>query len=422
MLKKDNAFTLVELLAVIIILGIILVLAIPRVTNMIDKYRDKAYDIQIDNMVTKAKEYSLSYSDKIEWDGSIAYIKIKDLQDYDLLPNPLKNPKGGTFDSNEIVLTLVKDENSLIKYYKGELILLASKIEVAEGVDFKNEETSNEAYFYEGPNPNNWIEFGKIDSIPILWRIIKSNDEGIKIIYEGKRKHDNTPPEDNGRIIKIDNGDEIYAVPWNSLGGEYGSNKWEYPATLKDILDDWYTNILVINPNHIAPIKWCIGASGITDIGYPFNPVPLAHFLETECIGGTYDNLSGETTETFQGRTNKVTGIGLIRPSDYISTSDAETCTGSFWRREYDIDSGGYDCGEIEGISTNFLYKDKKWCWWTLNARAESSSNVWHVSFSGYVGTDYASNSCSIRPVLNLKPNIFYDKGEGTLVNPYTVK
>ena len=36
MLKRQDAFTLVELLAVIIILGIILVLAVPRVSDMIN--------------------------------------------------------------------------------------------------------------------------------------------------------------------------------------------------------------------------------------------------------------------------------------------------------------------------------------------------------------------------------------------------
>ena len=42
MIKKENGFTLVELLAVLVILGIIVAIAIPAVGNIIDNARGDA--------------------------------------------------------------------------------------------------------------------------------------------------------------------------------------------------------------------------------------------------------------------------------------------------------------------------------------------------------------------------------------------
>ncbi|MFA7515171.1 MAG: prepilin-type N-terminal cleavage/methylation domain-containing protein [Bacilli bacterium] len=404
MVVKNKAFTLVEILAVIIVLGIILALAVPRVISIIDKYKEKAYEIQKKNIVTAAKEYSLLHSGEIEWKNNIAYIRLGDLQAKGLLPSDVKNPKGGTFDPEEIVLTLVKDDNGLIKYYEGEYILsLASIIQNDIDTEEKNIGSSNQAWFYVGADPNNWLEFGTIDGVTILWRIIKSNNEGIKIIYEGKRKQDNTNPIDNGRIT-VD-GNNVFA--WDTSN----SNKWERPADFKAVLHNWYNNTLVINnrSKYIAPIKWCIGA-------IPYNnPTLLVTFLDNECA----NNYNG-----YPDKTDEAIGVGLIRPSDYISTSNAETCVGSYWTGEGSVEfnNQGRDCGKkLDGTVTNFLYKSA-YTWWTLNARASSASIVWRVDSTGDLFGYYASYAVGGRPVLNLKSDILHSEGTGTLTNPYTIK
>ncbi len=334
MTLKNKAFTLVELLAVIIILGIILALAVPRVISIIDKYKEKAYEIQKKNIVTAAKEYSLLHSGEIEWKNNIAYIRLGDLQAKGLLPNEVKNSKGGTFNPEEIVLSLIKDDNGLIKYHEGEYILsLASIIQNDIDTEEKNIGSSNQAWFYVGADPNNWLEFGTIDGVTILWRIIKSNNEGIKIIYEGKRKSDDTEPDDNGKI-----GDKA----WDTSN----SNKWEKPnnkfASLKGVLDNWYETLSDVS-QYIAPIHWCIGAvSGDFDPVYNiFLVTSLDTFLNNECADNY--NLDG-----FKDKTSSPTGIGLIRSSNYISTSADTSCTGA----------GNEACK-----NHNFLYKSVYTYW-----------------------------------------------------------
>lgn len=80
MLKNKKAFTLVELLAVIIILGIILVLAVPRVTTMITNFRDKAEVRQMDLIASAAEKYIVFETE----DQTITYpyvITLKQLED-----------------------------------------------------------------------------------------------------------------------------------------------------------------------------------------------------------------------------------------------------------------------------------------------------------------------------------------------------
>ena len=57
MKKEQNAFTLVELLAVIVVLAIVLIIAVPGVLSIINKTKDSAYDRQVDMIKNAAKNY-----------------------------------------------------------------------------------------------------------------------------------------------------------------------------------------------------------------------------------------------------------------------------------------------------------------------------------------------------------------------------
>ncbi len=95
---KNKGFTLIELLAVITILAIILVIAIPKIGNIIDSSRQSAYESQIKIIEDATKKYIVSYRRDIDWNENTADIFLYDLQEANLLPRPLKNPSGGFFD------------------------------------------------------------------------------------------------------------------------------------------------------------------------------------------------------------------------------------------------------------------------------------------------------------------------------------
>ncbi len=65
MLKKKNGFTLVELLAVIVILAIILAIAIPAITGLVANTRESAFESNV-KMLIKGIDYKL-----LEQPGSV---------------------------------------------------------------------------------------------------------------------------------------------------------------------------------------------------------------------------------------------------------------------------------------------------------------------------------------------------------------
>ncbi len=61
-MKKKNGFTLVELLAVIVILAVLVLLAVPSVLKMMDGAKENAFNIEAENIIDGAK---LKYSDDL---------------------------------------------------------------------------------------------------------------------------------------------------------------------------------------------------------------------------------------------------------------------------------------------------------------------------------------------------------------------
>ena len=67
-MKRKNAFTLVELLAVIVILAIVLIIAVPGVLSIINKTKENALDRQLDMIKEASRLYVTSDSD-VTWVG-----------------------------------------------------------------------------------------------------------------------------------------------------------------------------------------------------------------------------------------------------------------------------------------------------------------------------------------------------------------
>lgn len=407
--KRKKGFTLIELLAVIVILAIILIIAIPAIGNIIKNSKENTYMETTKMLEEASKLYIAKNPDKVPKNiGDTTEVSIKNLLDNNLLDSVPKDARTGqSLDTNSIItITKIGDKSYTYEYNKETVqVLLTSKFASnvgSEGIyELKNNGASNEAYFFSGVNPNNWIEFGESGGEPLMWRIIKNNEEGIKIIYEGVRTVDNSIPIQNGRITIAGS----TSFRWN----DNGFNKWE-DATLKTQLATWYNSIDVDEKN-IYPIKWCSGASG-QFTGFSTTPVSITHFMATECVDATYPAFG-----TFFGKTADVTGYGMIRVSDYLSTTSSNICTGSY----YYLENYNRDCGVTNGVSTNFLYKSS-YSWWTQIAWGSTSTNAWSIRSTGEANTASTTAFIYVRPVLNLKSDIIYKNGAGTLASPYIVE
>lgn len=244
-------------------------------------------------------------------------------------------------------------------------------------------ESKNDFNYFTGSNPQNWIEFGQVslsDSTPLLWRIVKADNNGIRLIYEGTKNGSLSPIEDGvlGTLSVFDITD----------------NKWTNPATLNSILIAWYNNDLYIRNknNYVKQINWCTG--GIINN----SPLVTADFINQECINQT--TVGG----IFTGQSLPLV-YSLLTVSDYLLTSSDSLCTGPFIT----------DCG-----NDNYLIKTYNYS--TINANAENDNQVWYVKSTGDINLESISTSLRIRPMISIDPNIIWKSGNGSLSNPYQVK
>lgn len=73
--KNQKGFTLVELMGVILILGIVLLIAVPAVTKFLGKSKDQYYETTIDNIESATEEFLMDYDELVPptKDGGIVY-------------------------------------------------------------------------------------------------------------------------------------------------------------------------------------------------------------------------------------------------------------------------------------------------------------------------------------------------------------
>lgn len=101
LLQNHDGFTLVEIIAVLVILGILAVLAVPRFIDLEQKAKQKAFKTVLTEI--NAREF-LTWSDhKISTSGYVSDAKVFGAMNYAVDPNYAWNPgdpteTGGTID------------------------------------------------------------------------------------------------------------------------------------------------------------------------------------------------------------------------------------------------------------------------------------------------------------------------------------
>ena len=98
-MEKNKGFTLVELLAVIVILAIVSLIAVPSVNGLLRKSRTNMFCKKVESIEAAAKYYAQDYADKLTFNNDISSVKVATLLEYGYIKednkgqNDVKDPR-----------------------------------------------------------------------------------------------------------------------------------------------------------------------------------------------------------------------------------------------------------------------------------------------------------------------------------------
>ena len=248
------------------------------------------------------------------------------------------------------------------------------------------------SYYWRGAVTNNYVKFGGF-----CWRIVRINGDGsMRLIYDGATCHANGTSTVESIAVTGQAYNASYDRP-EYVGYTYttGSQRTTsgIASNLKTQNETWYNNNLASYASKIADGKYCNDRE-----------------------------LQSGSTWVISGRTFYYAGYKRLY-TDYAPTL---SCVSG---DVYTLKVGLITADEVEFAGGNhanniyyYLYNGK--IYWTMspNHWDTYSANVFFVNPDGLLGSGYVDSTYGLRPVINLRADIIFSSGDGTLNNPYIVQ
>lgn len=167
-MKKNEAFTLIELLGVIIILGVIALVITPAIDRTIKKSQEKLYNVQKTSLITAVKNWS-SNNKEMFINGNVIIITLQDLKEENYIAYDVKNPKTDTCLSNAMQFRIEKTGKKYTYSIIGD--------ELVDGLDVDCEiSEKNISIYLLGENPYS-IEINSNYTLPGVIAIDSSDND-----------------------------------------------------------------------------------------------------------------------------------------------------------------------------------------------------------------------------------------------------
>ena len=435
MKKNKNAFTLIELLAVIVILAVILVIAIPRILDVIetskkDSFKNSAQLIA-DNAEKKKVSDKLLGKDEEITCKDVAKINDEDYASCKIAFDSEGNAKvsitgKGKFDGLKI--TNGTKENVEVKEitkptYGMKVTEYISNLYDYDGEGLKKDNTSDQNIRYYGSDPNNYVSFNNE-----LWRIIGVFGDNVKLVRSEKL------------------GDLSWDSSASSVNNGWGVNEWSQSA-LKNYLNTMYyggTSVTCYNGQNkkevtcptgiidetaktlIDNYTWNTGAitwNDATIVNQEAGELKTIPFYNAErgsvngkiCTGGSICNDTVERTTTWTGY------VGLPYVTDWAYASSESVCETNMWDGDIDTTHGRFN---MTCKNNNWMHRSNNT--WYLSpctySFSDGASHVWNVGNMGYVSFGSAAYTYAVVPSIYLKSNVLIESGAGTSSDPYILK
>lgn len=395
---KKEGFTLVELLAVVVIIGITYLIIFPSVTSFIDKSKEKSYNIQVDLIEKASKKWVVDNTDELlkkdpyhlnninltlttlKKDGYlqdefienpktkkimtgcvvVSYQSNKNQYEYtyedgkdtyskdDTKENKRTEEMAGCNNKKGYIYTYFKNNNKLEKTSgnknsNGDDIKL-SEIFADTLISKKDSGLVNlgNEYFFQGLNPTNYV---KIDGYDTIWNVLSINtsDKTIKLVASAKTINSNF-----------------------LASSSFNANSYESSSDLKTTLE---SKINELSSNIIKnDVNFNVG--GITDISKGYDIIS-----------------SEESNNIFTGK------IGIITASEYLKTKNENGNT--------------------------YLSPTNSGTVWTMNF---SNNNHVIINTDGNLSTaPIDANSRFVYPTIVINANVIKKSGTGTSTDPYVI-
>ena len=120
---NKKGFTLVELLAVLVLIGTITTIAFTSISGLIGRQKTKEYEGKCDLFLAKAEEYFNDNKNDIDINQGPPAITLKDLVESGYVKSGIINPKENTlYDVEQTVFNIAQDEVTGKYYFNKEFI------------------------------------------------------------------------------------------------------------------------------------------------------------------------------------------------------------------------------------------------------------------------------------------------------------
>ena len=470
-MKKNKAFTLIELIAVLVILAIISLIVAPLILNIIRRVKDVANKRSVDGY-GRAVEYAmasyqlehLAYPDsfdklEIEYKGNKVECKTNRINpDYSIYLSECK-----------VNGRLVKDDKEVDGYYHYGTLKMTN-IEYVDTYGKNLEDALKEYYDEHNEYPSDYTmlameELDKevscdvkinCDSTIYLSSCSVDNEEVVDYAY-GKDKStavkcllDKT---NSKSITKYTDGDvhEMYTfehdetvqtpalIDYRYIGSDpynyvkfNGNETWRIIGvfSVDDGNGNYEESVKLIRNESLGNKQWdennvneWVGSTMQVYLNdtYILDDVSINMIdsvkwylggRSTSSVNGSvfYTSERSETVKNGDRSKNWIGTVALMYPSDYIYTYALgvdDTCYNS-----------PNSCNNSTPLS-GWLYKSTSHHW-TMMPHSSDFNNVFIFISTGYINLNFgAKNSFATRPVLYLKPNVKIKSGDGSIDSPY---
>ena len=185
--EKIKGFTLVELIAVVAILGLIALVVYPAIASVIRNSRESAYNDQVKVIEKAATEWSIDNANSLKDDGTVNNVSVDTLVSEGYISNDeVKDPRDSSKNLTGHVEIVYDSSIKQFTYTYVDNQAKSNEVSMSLASTITNSSKKKDVLLanngiYKGDNPDNYIKIGGK-----LWRIINNNDDGsIRAISEG---------------------------------------------------------------------------------------------------------------------------------------------------------------------------------------------------------------------------------------------